>query len=180
MSRVGKRPIVVPEGVEVAFDGSMLSVKGPRGQLRRIIHPKVQLSIEASQIQVSIADQSKESQSLYGLFRSLVANMVAGVTEGFRKTLEIVGVGYRVELSGNQLVFHLGYSHPISYDLPSGIQAQIEQRNRVVLSGIDKELLGDTAAKIRGFRAPEPYKGKGIKYLEEKIRRKAGKTGAKK
>ena len=180
MSRVGRRPIVVPEGVEVAFDGSMLSVKGPKGQLRRIIHPKVQLSIEASQIQVSIPDQSKESQSLYGLFRSLVANMVAGVTEGFGKTLEIVGVGYRVELSGNQLVFHLGYSHPISYDLPSGIQAQIEQRNRVVLSGIDKELLGDTAAKIRGFRAPEPYKGKGIKYLEEKIRRKAGKTGAKK
>ena len=180
MSRVGKRPIVVPEGVEVAFDGSMLSVKGPKGQLQRIIHPKVQLSIEASQIQVSIADHSKESQSLYGLFRSLVANMVAGVTEGFRKTLEIVGVGYRVELSGNQLVFHLGYSHPINYDLPSGIQAQIEQRNRVVLSGIDKELLGDTAARIRGFRAPEPYKGKGIKYLEEKIRRKAGKTGAKK
>ena len=180
MSRVGKKPIVVPEGVKIAFDGTMLSVKGPQGELQRLIHPKVHLSIEASQIQVSIADYSKESQSLYGLFRSLVANMVAGVTEGFRRTLEIVGVGYRVELSGNQLVFHLGYSHPISYDLPSGIQAQIEQRNRVVLSGIDKELLGDTAAKIRGFRAPEPYKGKGVKYLEEKIRRKAGKTGVKK
>ena len=180
MSRVGKKPIVVPEGVKIAFDGTMLSVKGPRGELQRLIHPKVQLSIDGSQIQVSIADYSKESQSIYGLFRSLVANMVAGVTEGFRRTLEIVGVGYRVELSGNQLVFHLGYSHPISYDLPSGIQAQIEQRNRVVLSGIDKELLGDTAAKIRGFRAPEPYKGKGVKYLEEKIRRKAGKTGVKK
>jgi len=180
MSRVGKKPIAVPEGVKIAFDGTMLSVKGPKGELQRVIHPKVQLNIEASQIQVSVADYSKESQSLYGLFRSLVANMVAGVTEGFRRTLEIIGVGYRVELSGNQLVFHLGYSHPISYDLPSGIEAQIEQRNRVVLSGIDKELLGDTAAKIRGFRAPEPYKGKGVKYLEEKIRRKAGKTGAKK
>jgi len=180
MSRVGKKPIMVPEGVEVAFDGTVLSVKGPKGELQRLIHPKVQLDIEDARIQVSITDDSKESQSLYGLFRSLVANMVAGVTEGFRKTLEIVGVGYRVELSGNQLVLHLGYSHPISYDLPSGIQAQIEQRNRVVLSGIDKELLGDTAAKIRGFRAPEPYKGKGVRYLEERIRRKAGKTGAKK
>jgi len=180
MSRVGRKPIMVPKGVEITFDGTMLLVRGPKGELRRLIHPKVQLDVDGSQILVTNADNSKESRSLYGLFRSLIANMVLGVTEGFKKTLEVIGVGYRVERSGNQLVFHLGYSHPIAYDIPTGIDAQIDQRNRVVLSGIDKELLGSTAAKIRGFRTPEPYKGKGIKYFEEKIRRKAGKTGVKK
>jgi len=180
MSRVGKKPIILPKGVEITFDGTMLLVKGPKGELRRLIHPKVQLDIDGSQILVTNADNSKESRSLYGLFRSLIANMVLGVTEGFKKTLEVIGVGYRVERSGNQLVFNLGYSHPIAYDIPTGIDAQIDQRNKVVLSGIDKELLGSTAAKIRSFRAPEPYKGKGVKYFEEKIRRKAGKTGVKK
>jgi large subunit ribosomal protein L6 len=180
MSRVGKKPIMVPKGVEVTFDGTMLWVKGPKGELRREIHPRVRLDIDGSQILVTNADNSKESRSLYGLFRSLIANMVLGVTEGFKKSLEVIGVGYRVERSGNQLVFHLGYSHPIAYNIPTGIDAQIDQRNRVVLSGVDKELLGSTAAKIRSFRTPEPYKGKGVKYFEERIRRKAGKTGVKK
>ena len=180
MSRIGKKPIIVPDGVGVTFDGERLSVKGTKGELEKVVHPKVQIQINDSQIVLSIADGSKEAKSLFGLFRSLIANMVVGVSEGFKKTLEIVGVGYRVELSGNQLIFNLGYSHPIQYDVPEGIEAQIDQRNKVVLSGIDRQLLGATAAKIRSFRPPEPYKGKGVKYLEEKVRRKAGKTGVKK
>jgi len=179
MSRVGKRPIIVPKEVKVKFDGEVLSVKGPKGELKRIIHPKVKLDINNSQILLSISDSSKESKSLFGLFRSLIANMVLGVTSGFNKTLEIIGVGYRVELSGNQLVFNIGYSHPIKYNIPKGIEVRLDQKNKLVLSGIDKELLGNTTAKIRSFKAPEPYKGKGIKYLEERVRRKAGKTGAK-
>ena len=179
MSRIGKKPIIMPKEVEVTFDGRMLSAKGPKGELHRFIHPKVELNIDKSQIAVSISDNSKESKSLFGLFRSLISNMVVGVNEGFKKTLEIVGVGYRVELSGNQLVFNLGYSNPIKYDIPPGIEVQLDQKNKVILSGIDKELLGITAAKIRSFRPPEPYKGKGVKYFEEKVRRKAGKTGVK-
>ena len=179
MSRVGKKPIIVPEEAEVIFDGEMLSVKGPKGELKRLIHPKVRLDISDSQILLSISDNSKESKALFGLFRSLIANMVLGVTEGFSKTLEIIGVGYKVELSGNQLVLNLGYSDPIRYDIPKEIEAQLDQRNKVVLSGIDKELLGIIAAKIRSFRSPEPYKGKGVRYLGETVRRKAGKTGAK-
>jgi len=178
MSRVGRKPIIVPKEVGVDFDGEMLSVKGPKGELRRLIHPKVGLDISDSQILLLISDNSKESRSLFGLFRSLIANMVLGVTEGFKKTLEIIGVGYRVELSGNQLVLNLGYSGPIKYDIPKGIEVVLVQKNKVVLSGIDKELLGITAAKIRSLRTPEPYKGKGVRYLEETVRRKAGKTGA--
>jgi len=179
MSRIGQKPIIMPKEVEVTFDGRMLYAKGPKGELRRFIHPKVELNIDKSQIAVSISDNSKESKSLFGLFRSLISNMVVGVNEGFKKTLEIVGVGYRVELSGNQLIFNLGYSNPIKYGIPPGIEVQLDQKNKVILSGIDKELLGITAAKIRSFRPPEPYKGKGVKYFEEKVRRKAGKTGVK-
>jgi large subunit ribosomal protein L6 len=180
MSRIGKKPIVVPNGVEIQFDGEILTVKGPKGELRRSIHPSVELTIDNSRISLSVSDESKKSRSLFGLFRTLISNMVVGVTEGFRKTLEISGVGYRVELSGNSLILNLGYSNPITYDIPTGINAQLEQRNRIILSGIDKELLGATAAKIRDMRAPEPYKGKGVRYLGERIRRKAGKTGIKK
>jgi large subunit ribosomal protein L6 len=179
MSRVGRKAIVVPKEVDLRFDGEVLSVKGPKGELRRSINSKIKLSINSSRILLSISDNSKESKSLFGLFRSLIANMVIGVTDGFKKTLEIIGVGYKVELSGNQLVFNLGYSHPIKYDIPKGIEIQLEQKNKLVLTALDKELLGITAAKIRSFRAPEPYKGKGVKYLEERVRRKAGKTGAK-
>lgn len=180
MSRIGKRPIVVPNGVEIQFDGRILTVRGPKGELRRSIHPSVELQIDDSRISLSISDGSKESRSLFGLFRTLISNMVVGVTEGFQRTLEINGVGYRAELSGDKLILNLGYSNPIAYDVPQGINAQLEQRNRIILSGIDKELLGSTAATIRALRAPEPYKGKGVKYLEERIRRKAGKTGIKK
>jgi large subunit ribosomal protein L6 len=179
MSRVGKRPIILPKGAEVRFDGDLLSVRGPKGELQRPIHPRVKVAIDDSQIQLSISDDSKESKSLFGLFRSLIDNMVVGVTEGFQRTIEVSGVGYRVEQSGDKLVLNLGYSTPVTYDIPKGIKVGIDQKNKIVLSGIDKELLGVTAAKLRGFRPPEPYKGKGVKYLEERIRRKAGKTGIK-
>ncbi len=179
MSRIGKKPITVPKEVEVTFEGRVLSAKGPKGQLSRSIHPKIDLTIDDSQIVVSITDNSKDSKALFGLFRSLIDNMIIGVSEGFTKTLEIIGVGYRVELSGNQLVCNLGYSNPITYEIPSGIEVKLDKKNTVILSGIDKELLGITVAKIRAFRPPEPYKGKGVKYFDEKVRRKAGKTAAK-
>jgi large subunit ribosomal protein L6 len=179
MSRVGKKPIIAPKGVEIQFDGKILTVRGPKGELRRPIHPRVKLQIDDSRISLSISDDSKKSRSLFGLFRTLIHNMVVGVTEGFQRTLEISGVGYRVELLGNQLVLNLGYSEPITYDIPKGVNAQLDQKNKVILSGVDKELLGATAAKIRALRTPEPYKGKGVKYLGERIRRKAGKTGIK-
>ena len=177
MSRVGKKPIPIPKGIEVKLDGDTIRVKGPKGELERKVHPKVQVEIDSSNIVVSIADQTTEVRAFHGLFRVLIANMVTGVTNGFEKSLEIIGVGYRAELKGRTAIFHLGYSHPIDFELPDGIEAKID-KTKVTLSSIDKELLGKTAAKIRGFRKPEPYKGKGIKYTDEIIRRKAGKAGA--
>jgi large subunit ribosomal protein L6 len=177
MSRIGKRPIPIPKDVEVKIQGDLLSVKGPKGELKRRVHPNISVSDDGDKISVHTADESREARSLHGLFGALVYNMVIGVTKGFEKVLEIVGVGYRAELKGRTAVFNLGYSHPINFQLPDGIDANIE-KNRIVLSGIDKELLGMTAAKIRGLREPEPYKGKGIKYADEIIRKKAGKAGA--
>ena len=177
MSRIGKQPIPIPKGVEVKIDGGSITVKGPKGKLKRSVHPKVKVNIDADNIVVSVTDQARESRAFHGLFRALIANMVTGVTNGFDKVLEIVGVGYRAELKGRTAIFHLGYSHPIDFELPEGIDAQID-KTKVTLHAIDKELLGRTAAKIRSFRKPEPYKGKGIKYADEVIRRKAGKTGA--
>jgi large subunit ribosomal protein L6 len=178
MSRIGKQPISIPKGVEIKQEGDLLTVKGPKGELRRRIHPKVQVDFEGDRIVVSTVDEDRESKSLHGLFRVLIGNMVTGVATGYERSLEIVGVGYRAELKGKSAVLSLGYSHPINFELPKGIDARIE-KTRVILSGIDKELLGMTAAKIRAFRKPEPYKGKGIKYAEEIVRKKAGKAGAK-
>jgi large subunit ribosomal protein L6 len=177
MSRIGKQPIPISNDVKINRKGDLLTISGPKGKLTRKINPKVVVNTENDQIVVSVSDGSRASKSFHGLFRALIANMVTGVTDGFERVLEIVGVGYRVELSGRTTTFHLGYSHPIIFELPEGIDARVE-RTRITLSGIDKELLGRTAAKIRSFRKPEPYKGKGIRYAEERIRRKAGKTGA--
>lgn len=177
MSRVGQKPISLPKDVKIDLRDDLLTVKGPKGELRRKIHPKVAILTENDQIVVSIKDGNKGSKALHGLFRALIANMVTGVTQGFERALEIVGVGYRAELSGKRAIFHLGYAHPITLDLPEGIEARVE-KTKITLSGIDKELLGRTAAKIRSLREPEPYKGKGIRYDGETIRRKAGKTGA--
>ena len=177
MSRIGKMPIEIPKDVKVDVKDDIISVKGPKGELKRTINPKVRLNIENGQILIMVDDESKESRSCHGLFRALVANMVKGVSQGFERILEIVGVGYRGEVAGRKATFHLGYSHPVVFDLPEGINANID-KSKITLTGIDKELLGRTAAKIRSFRKPEPYKGKGIKYVDEVIVRKAGKSGA--
>ncbi|MFZ0451862.1 MAG: 50S ribosomal protein L6 [Desulfatiglandaceae bacterium] len=178
MSRIGKKPIAIPSGVDIKLDEGLLKVKGPKGELERKIHPKVSVTVEAGTAQVSIQDESRESRALQGLFRMLVANMVTGVSQGFEKALEIVGVGYRAELKDRTAVLNVGYSQPVNFELPEGVDAKID-KTKIVLSSIDKELLGLTAAKIRSIRKPEPYKGKGIKYADEMIRRKAGKTGVK-
>jgi large subunit ribosomal protein L6 len=178
MSRIGKQPVPIPKGVVIEQNDDFLIVKGPKGELRRKIHPKVKVNRDNDHLVVSVNEETRVADSLYGLHRALIANMVTGVSQGFERVLEIVGIGYRGEVSGRTATFHLGYSHPINFELPEGIDARIE-KTKITLSGIDKEILGRTAAKIRGFRKPEPYKGKGIKYADEKLRRKAGKTGAK-
>ena len=179
MSRVGKKPIPVPEKTSVKYHNRVITVQGEKGTLKREIHPAVDLQIENNIIQVTMEKETRENQALQGLTRSLVANMVTGVSNGFERVLEINGIGYRAEIKGNGIVFSLGYSQPIDFNLPEGISATVEKNNVVKLSGIDKELLGRTAASIRQLRPPEPYKGKGIKYAEEYIQRKAGKTGTK-
>jgi len=179
MSRVGKQPIEVPQGVTIDYQAPHLTVKGAKEALAREIHPKVKLDIDGSVITVSPVDQSREARALWGLTRTLVANMVIGVSAGFTKALDVVGVGYRVEVQGDALHFNIGYSHPIDFPLPQGITASVDRQNRITLQGANKELLGLTAARIRALRKPEPYKGKGIKYADEVIKRKVGKAGAK-
>ncbi|MFO7738245.1 MAG: 50S ribosomal protein L6 [Desulfatiglandaceae bacterium] len=178
MSRIGKKPVPIPKGVDIGLEDDLLTVKGPKGELKLQVHPKIKMNVEGDQIALTVTDETRESRSLHGLFRVLTSNMVTGVASGFEKALEIVGVGYRAELKERTVVFHLGYSHPINFDLPQGIDARVE-RSKIILTGADKELLGMTAAKIRSLRKPEPYKGKGIRYADETIRRKAGKAGAK-
>jgi len=179
MSRIGKKSINIPAGVKVAINGLTVKVEGPKGRLERELHDQVEVRLDADQIQVSPRNP-KSGGALQGLTRTLVANMVDGVTKGFSKGLEINGVGYRAELKGTTLNLALGYSHPVEYPLPAGVNAEVEKQTKITLTGIDKELVGATAAKIRSFRPPEPYKGKGIKYADERILRKAGKAGAKK
>jgi large subunit ribosomal protein L6 len=178
MSRVGKRPIPIPDKVSVDFKNHKLKVKGPKGELARVLNSDVDLSVKDGIIEVISSGRMKQSRALQGLTRTLVSNMIVGVTQGFERVLDVTGVGYRVELKSNVLTMSLGYSHPVIYKLPEGISASVE-KNRIVLSGTDKELLGSTAATIRKFRSPEPYKGKGIKYAEEHIKRKVGKTAGK-
>jgi large subunit ribosomal protein L6 len=178
MSRIGKRPIPLPPEVKVEQKEGVLTVSGPKGQVHKKVHSDISVSINDRMLAIAANEENKGSRALHGLYRALIANMVTGVSKGFERALEIVGVGYRAELAGRVATFHLGYSHPVKYELPEGIEAKID-KTKITLRGIDKELLGRTAAKIRGFRKPEPYKGKGIKYAEEVIRRKAGKTGAK-
>jgi len=179
MSRVGKKPIPLPEKVKVSYADRHLTVEGQKGKLSREIHPEVDLQIVDGQILVAPLAETRQGQALRGLTRSLVANMVVGVDTGFERVLEINGIGYRAEVQGSTIVFNLGYSHPIQFPLPEGITARIEKNNVIKLAGIDKELLGQTAARVRKLRPPEPYKGKGVKYQEEYIQRKAGKAGTK-
>ncbi|PLX83576.1 MAG: 50S ribosomal protein L6 [Desulfuromonas sp.] len=177
MSRIGKKPVEIPSGVKVGLDGNTLTVQGPKGNLSRELPSRALVEVEADQILIR-PNPEERTTAIQGLTRSLIANMVEGVSKGFEKVLEINGVGYRAELKGKALNLALGYSHPIEYPLPEGVSAEVEPKaNRITVRGIDKEMVGATAAKIRSFRSPEPYKGKGIKYLDERIIRKAGKTG---
>ena len=179
MSRIGKLPIVVPDKVEVKVNGTNVSVKGPKGNLEYSFSDNVTIVLEGGSILVSPVDDSKTSRSMWGTARTLVNNMVIGVTEGFTKSLEYNGVGYKAAVSGSKITLNLGYSHPIEYQLPEGVSAKVN-KNVIDITGSSKELVGFVAAKIRSFRPPEPYKGKGVKYTDEHIIRKAGKTGAKK
>lgn len=176
MSRVGKQPIAVPSGVTVSVEPGAVRVKGPKGTLSAAVSPLVEITVEGGTISVARREDSRDARSVHGLTRKLVANMVTGVSEGFRRVLEINGVGYRAEAKGNALQLALGYSHPIVFPLPQGVQAKVDKQTVVTLEGSDRQVLGETAAAIRKLRPPEPYKGKGIKYAEEKIRRKAGKA----
>jgi len=177
MSRVGKSPIKIPESVKVTYNNRLVTVKGAKGVLERTVHPSVDLDIKDNVISVTLVNNDRKTRALQGLTRSLVSNMVIGVEKGFERILQINGIGYRAIASGNTIVFNLGYSHPIHFDLPKGISAEVDKNNQITLSGIDKETVGHVAASIRRLRPPEPYKGKGIKYSDEYIRRKAGKKG---
>lgn len=179
MSRIGKQPVQLPDKVVITLDGDMINVKGPKGTLDRKLHPAIDIEINENVLNVKTDLNDKKKMALQGLFRSLIFNMVTGVTTGYEKKLLLSGIGYRAETSGNKLVLNVGYSNPVDFDLPDGISANVEKNTEITLSGIDKELLGQAAANIRRIRPPEPYKGKGIMYSDERIIRKAGKTAGK-
>jgi large subunit ribosomal protein L6 len=176
MSRIGKQPIAIPDGVTVEVSGTTVAVSGPGGTLRQDVDRDMRVTIEDGEVRVSRPSDEREHRSLHGLTRSLIANMVEGVTKGFQKVLEIHGVGYRVALKGRDLELQLGFSHPVSFPAPEGIEFEVPAPNRIVVKGIDKQLVGETAARIRRIRKPEPYKGKGIRYEGEYVRKKAGKA----
>jgi len=176
VSRIGKKPIIIPGGGTVTQDKNSIKVKGPKGELFRNLHSNMKVEISGNEVHVLRPDDSKVNKSLHGLTRALIQNMVQGVNETYKKSLEIVGVGYKAELKGKNILLNMGYSHPIYFVPPDGITLEVPVQTQINISGIDKELVGLVAAKIRSFRKPEPYKGKGIKYSDERIIRKAGKT----
>jgi large subunit ribosomal protein L6 len=176
MSRIGRKPIEIPDGVKITQDNSKITVEGPKGTLARDIPKEVELSVEKDTIVVNRLSEDKKGRSLHGLIRTLVSNMVAGVSKGFEKSLEIVGVGYRGELDGAVLRLLVGYSNPVEYKIPEGISIKVDRQVNLTVAGIDKELVGKVAAEIRNVKKPEPYKGKGIRYAGEKVRRKVGKS----
>ncbi|MGS0745401.1 50S ribosomal protein L6 [Syntrophomonas erecta subsp. sporosyntropha] len=179
MSRIGKKPITLPKGVEVSIDGNLVTVKGPKGVLSQEIPASISIAQEGDSLNLQRASDSKQDRSYHGLSRALVANMVQGVSQGFERKLELVGVGYRAQMQGKKLVISIGFSHPVELDPPEGIEFEVPAATKITIKGIDKQLVGNTAAHIRAIRKPEPYKGKGIKYENEVVRRKAGKAGAK-
>ncbi|MBU1194598.1 MAG: 50S ribosomal protein L6 [Proteobacteria bacterium] len=179
MSRIGKKPVQLPDKVQFALNGDMISIKGPKGNLERQLHPAVNVEINDNVVTVSTDPDDKKKVALQGLFRSLISNMVTGVSTGYEKKLILSGIGYRAEVQGKKLVLNIGYSNPVNFDLPEGIDASVDKNTEISLSGINKETLGQVAANIRALRPPEPYKGKGIMYSDERIIRKAGKTAGK-
>ncbi len=179
MSRIGRKPIAIPSGVTITVEGSTVKVKGPKGELSRTFDPTMKIKVENNELLVERPNDEKTARALHGLTRALLANMVTGVTQGFKKTLEIVGVGYRAEKKGKNLVVNVGYSHPVNYPEPAGITLSTPAPTTIVVEGVDKQQVGQVAAELREFRPPEPYKGKGIRYQGEQVRRKAGKTAGK-
>ena len=180
MSRIGRMPVTIPAGVTVTVNGNVITVKGPKGELTQAMHPDMKLSVEDNMVHVARPSEDKLHKSLHGLTRTLVQNMVIGVIEGYKKELEINGVGYRAAKQGKQLQMNLGFSHPVNVDEIPGITIEVPAPNKIVITGIDKQKVGQFAAEVREKRPPEPYKGKGIKYVDEVIRRKEGKAGGKK
>jgi len=178
MSRIGKQPIEVPSGVTIEISKDEIKVKGPKGELQRSIHPSITVEQKDNIVTVTRASDSKEDRSLHGLFRSLISNMVEGVSKGYEKKLEVIGVGYRFQAKGTKITLSLGFSHPVEFEAKSGITLEADPENKqiLVVKGIDKELVGETAAKIRSYRPPEPYKGKGVRYVDEYVARKSGKA----
>ena len=177
MSRIGKLPIAIPAGVDVTIDGSTVTVKGPQGTLTRTVHSNISVAVENNEIVVTRQNDEKLNRSLHGLTRTLIANMVEGAAHGYKKELEINGIGYRAAMQGTQLVMNIGFSHQVIMDQPEGIKIEVPSPNKIVISGPDKQKVGQFAAEVREKRPPEPYKGKGIKYVDEHIRRKEGKAG---
>lgn len=177
MSRIGRKPITIPAGVQVRIDGQNVDVKGPKGELSLTVPNPIEVRLDGTEVSVVRPDDERKSRQLHGLMRSLIDNMVVGVTQGYSKTLQLVGTGYRVQAKGTGLELALGFSHPVNVDAPAGIQFQVESPTRFHVSGIDKQLVGEVSANIRKLRAPEPYKGKGVRYADEVVRRKAGKAG---
>ena len=180
MSRIGRKPIALPAGVDVKIEDNTITVKGAKGTLTQTLHPNMTVAVEGNEILVTRPNDQKENRSLHGLTRTLIANMVEGVTNGFKKELDVNGVGYRVQKQGKDLVMNLGYSHQVIVSEIPGITIEAPGPNKIIISGVDKQLVGQFAAEVREKRPPEPYKGKGIKYVDEVIRRKEGKTGGKK
>ena len=178
MSRIGKKPIVIPSGVEVTIGKAKIDVKGPKGALSTPMHDRIAVEQEGDSIVVTRVDETRIARAQHGLRRTLIANCIEGVTKGFQKGLEVIGVGYKVQVQGKNVVLNVGYSHPVEFPLPTGVEAKAEGI-KLTISGVDKQLVGEVAAQIRRVRPPEPFKGKGIKYADEIIRRKAGKSGAK-
>jgi large subunit ribosomal protein L6 len=178
MSRIGKRPIAIPKGVTVSVGDQAVEVKGPKGQLRQALPPGITVEVSNGEVRAALAREDGELRKFHGLARTLVANAVQGVSAGFKRELDIVGVGYRAEVKGRQVVFALGYSHPIVYDIPQGIEIAVDKQTHVTVTGVDKQLVGQVAANIRAMRKPDPYKQKGVRYTGEVLKKKQGKTGA--
>lgn len=179
MSRIGKKPIEVPAGVEVKIEGNVVTVKGPKGQLTQEFDPSMAIAMEENAVVVTRPTENKKHKSLHGLTRTLISNMIEGTSKGYEKKLQLVGVGYRAQKQGKKLVMNLGFSHPVEMEDPEGVEVTVPNQTELVISGIDKQKVGNYAAKIRDWRKPEPYKGKGIRYADEVVRRKEGKTGKK-
>ncbi|MBN2735489.1 MAG: 50S ribosomal protein L6 [Spirochaetales bacterium] len=179
MSRIGFKPIKIPAGVKININNNLMNVEGPKGKLSQDYKPEVKFNIQENQVMVDRLNESKRAKSMHGLYRNLLNNMIIGVSQGFSRNLQIIGVGYKAEVKGNNLILHLGFAHPVEYPIPNGITVSVDANTKIIVSGINKQQIGQMCAEIRAYKPPEPYKGKGIRYENELVRKKVGKTGVK-